>query len=910
MVVARVPAVAGAVLAALASGVLTGTAYAAPTDCDAGLVVLQSAPDASTVLVTVPRLLAQQRLPDAAFQAGQPAGPVQVTASRVTGSGIALTVVLSAMPQTTPASFLAARSAVRELLVDLPDGALTSVQVGQQAATALSSDRSTALAAVQRAHVADSLGGGDGELAVAAQALPSGGHVVLFGDGTHDAAPAVDVQHQQVAQQLALRGVTAERVSYGRVAPSSCGQQSLVAQVDQVQARLVGQYRLLLSGVTAHQAVSLTVSYDHQQASAVLPAPSAPAAPPAISPRHKRTRTDVGLSAVLGVLLGVILLALAVAALRRSRRRALPTAGPGSRAAPGAGLHTPAEQGHAPGPVAQPNAIYPYVDVAIVMESTYPFLKGGVSAVVHDIVTGNQDLTFGIIHISWDRDSASQDLYGMPANVLWVKMRYLSMGEHADDFIALRTKDLQMRANERAALAERLFAALEAVLRGDVDLLWSLYDDGVNPRTRDFNLFALLGSKEFMAAAKNHLAGLDMSLTEMFWLLREFFSLACAVLDDDYPAAGVYHAHTTGYATLLGAAAARQNGGELLLTEHNLYVRDTVNTHLDRSMHLPVTLADWRTFDVPGYDRAWMAWWILMGVFCYPSAALLTYLYPSALVEAADLGSPIERSVIIPNGMVVRDFDDVYRQRLTARAQIADPGHVWRLVFIARVVPIKGLADLIASVALLVERGISNFHVDVLGPTDHMPDYYRLCRDRMRELRVEGYFTFQGTVKVRDLLGGYDALVLSSYNEGQPIVVLEAMAAGIPTVGTEVGGMAQLISDPLMTKAGYTWEAAGLLTGAGDPVGMADALQALMRDPAMYEQFCDNARGRLVGFFQLEDALGAYNRLYRELANLPLAQLEGPAPDVVDLRDVDRTTAVGSEPLAAADEDVRRGDRT
>ena len=44
---------------------------------------------------------------------------------------------------------------------------------------------------------------------------------------------------------------------------------------------------------------------------------------------------------------------------------------------------------------------------------------------------------------------------------------------------------------------------------------------------------------------------------------------------------------------------------------------------------------------------------------------------------------------------------------------------------------------------------------------------------------------------VREFLGEFDLFVLSSYNEGQPIVVLEAMTAGIPMVGTDVGGMAQ-----------------------------------------------------------------------------------------------------------------------
>ena len=51
------------------------------------------------------------------------------------------------------------------------------------------------------------------------------------------------------------------------------------------------------------------------------------------------------------------------------------------------------------------------VDVAIVAESTYPFLKGGVSAVVHDIITNNPELTFGIIHIAWDSESPTEYLY-------------------------------------------------------------------------------------------------------------------------------------------------------------------------------------------------------------------------------------------------------------------------------------------------------------------------------------------------------------------------------------------------------------------------------------------------------------------------------------------------------------------
>jgi len=525
-------------------------------------------------------------------------------------------------------------------------------------------------------------------------------------------------------------------------------------------------------------------------------------------------------------------------------------------------------------------AEYPYVDVAIVAESTYPYLKGGVSAVIHDIVEGNKDLTFGIIHITWDSKSAHKDLYGMPANVLWVQPVYLSMKEHREDFVELTPHVLAMSSKERAALAHRLFEALESVLRGEVEPLWSLYDEGMNPRSRTFPLWALLGTREFMAATYERLPDLGLPMVDTFWLLREFFSLACAVLGDDFPRAGVYHAHTTGYASLLGAAAARQNGTSFLLTEHNLYVRDTVNTLLDRSMALPITAQDWREFDVPPVQRAWMAWWIEMGRFCYPSAEAITYLYPKAIVEAADLGAPVEKSVVVPNGMKIRDFEDVYQARQRALVQVMadDPARTWRLVYIARVVPIKGLADLISTIDTLVTRGITNMHLDILGPTDHAPDYYRLCREKARTLGVEDYLTFRGTVNVRELLGEFDLLVLPSYNEGQPIVVLEAMTAGIPTIGTDVGGMAQLVSETLTTPGGRSWEACGLLVQPSSVEGMADALQTIMRDPTMYEEFSRNARGRVSNFFQLEDAMGAYNHLYRELGGLPLDELEGATP--------------------------------
>jgi glycosyltransferase involved in cell wall biosynthesis len=515
---------------------------------------------------------------------------------------------------------------------------------------------------------------------------------------------------------------------------------------------------------------------------------------------------------------------------------------------------------------------YEDVDVAIVMESTYPYLKGGVSAVVHDIVTHNPDLSYGIIHIAWDSSAPHEDLYGMPTNVKWVRVVYISMQEHRHDYLKVSSNDLGMTPAERAELSHRLFDALYALSEHcNPEPLWELVDAGLNERTRRFPLWALLGSLEFMEVLPQRMPQLNLPLADSFWTLRNFFSIAFALLSEAMPRARVYHAHTTGYASLVGAAAARDHGTSFLLTEHNLYVRDTVNTLLERNMNLSLTSEDYRTMDVTAEQRAWVAWWTEMGRFCYPSASLITYLYPTAITEAARLGSDIDKAVVVPNGMVIEEFEEKYRARQDAIPEImrAPSVHTWRLVFIARVVPIKGLMELLSSMALLIRRGFPNLHLDVLGPTEHEPPYYQQCVAKIKELDLGDQVTVHGTVNVRDMLDQYDVLVLPSYNEGQPIVVLEAMATGIPTVGSDVGGMGQLVGEHLATRDGRTLGPCGELVKPGDVEQLADNIQAVIGDMERYTEYAVNARKRVEEFFQMHEVMSSYNQIYRAVGDIP-----------------------------------------
>ena len=512
------------------------------------------------------------------------------------------------------------------------------------------------------------------------------------------------------------------------------------------------------------------------------------------------------------------------------------------------------------------DGVYVDVDVAIVMESTYPYLKGGVSAVVHDIITGNPDLTFGIIHITWDSHSPRKDLYGMPDNVAWVRVLYLSMEEHQEDFLRARPRDLRMNRRQRRELSRRILGALLALAQdGQTEPLWDLISEGLSA-SRRYPVWAILGTREFMEAYHDMMPDLGMSMTDIFWCLRDFFSLAYAVLAEPVPRAQVYHAHTTGYAMLLGVNAAREHGTRVLLTEHNLYVRDTVNTLLERRLDLNIKLTDYRTFDVTGRERMWMAWWLEMGRLCYPYAYASTYLYPRAITEANELGGDAGRAIVIPNGIVTSEFDASYAARLAAIEEIKKEGadkHLWKLVYIARVVPIKGLLDMIDSVRLMVDRGL-NIHLDVCGPTEHMPSYFEQCLTRIVEQGLESVITIRGTVKVRELLPEFDLFVLPSYNEGLPVVSLETMGAGIPTVSTDVGAVRSVVEDMIVTDDGQTWDPCGIIIEPGDPTVMADKVQEVISDVDLYERLSLNARGRVEAAYDLVKVNASYNKIYRQ----------------------------------------------
>ena len=129
-------------------------------------------------------------------------------------------------------------------------------------------------------------------------------------------------------------------------------------------------------------------------------------------------------------------------------------------------------------------------------------------------------------------------------------------------------------------------------------------------------------------------------------------------------------------------------------------------------------------------------------------------------------------------------------------------------------------------------------------------------RNLTSSLRLDGRVIFHGTVQnARDFLPAFDLLVLSSRTEGTPIVLFEAMAAGVPIVAAAVGG----VPDVLRAKTD------ALLVAPDDPEALAAAIRSALEDRTTAMTRAREARTHLGSHFSTEPWLDRYERLYRAL---------------------------------------------
>lgn len=207
----------------------------------------------------------------------------------------------------------------------------------------------------------------------------------------------------------------------------------------------------------------------------------------------------------------------------------------------------------------------------------------------------------------------------------------------------------------------------------------------------------------------------------------------------------------------------------------------------------------------------------------------------------------------IANGIDVAAFDlrrgdSVPRRRL---ADFAPAGSVL-IGHVARLDKVKDQAGLISAFKLLREQGHADCRLAIAGEG---PQRDALERQVVELGLTESVRLLGNRRDVAELLAECDVFALSSIAEGMPVTLLEAMAAGLPVVATDVGGVAMVVD------AGVT----GTLVPAGDPRALAEALRAYVVDESLRRRHGQAGCVRVAAKFSLGAMVASYVVLYDQL---------------------------------------------
>lgn len=181
-------------------------------------------------------------------------------------------------------------------------------------------------------------------------------------------------------------------------------------------------------------------------------------------------------------------------------------------------------------------------------------------------------------------------------------------------------------------------------------------------------------------------------------------------------------------------------------------------------------------------------------------------------------------------------------------------GPAFSLLCVGRLTPAKGQHLILDALATLRERGLSA-SLTLVGEG---PDRASLEQHCLR-LGLSDQVRFTGALnqdEVRPLYHSHHAFILPSFAEGIPVVLMEAMASGLPCITTRIAGIPELIEH----------EHSGLLSFASDVTSLCDNIQRLAQDDALRLSLCENGREKVCADFNLNSNIRKLAGVFQEKA--------------------------------------------
>ncbi len=489
------------------------------------------------------------------------------------------------------------------------------------------------------------------------------------------------------------------------------------------------------------------------------------------------------------------------------------------------------------------------IDILILAEGTFPYVKGGVSTWIYQLITGLPDIKFGVIFLGSRPEDYGNVKYELPENLKHLEVHYLFGNKEKPP---VRKANIRREDFLHIKKLHRWFKDKYSFDLPDYIKKLEFYTESV---TIDKFLYSEEAWRFILS--RYYRFSPDQSFIDYFWTVRNIHYpiWVVAKLAKRIKNYRVIHSPSTGYAGFLGALMHFDTGKPFILTEHGIYTRER---------KIDLLNADWiedkRTViqkevgEIDYLRKIWVGFFEGLGKMIYTASDPIISLFDRAREIQISYGAPPEKTIIIPNGVDIERLGNLIKKRSTDIPPV--------ITLIGRVVPIKDIKTFIKAIRIVANH-IPDIEGWIVGPGDEDPDYARECRFLVETLGLMKNVKFLGFQKIDDILPKSGILTLTSISEGMPLVVIEGFAAGVPAVTTDVGSCRQLIYGGI-DKYDISLGKAGEVVPIANPTELAKAYIRILKDRNIWNRYSQTALKRVKKYYSMEKFLNSYRDIYME----------------------------------------------